>query len=71
MEALNKFLADLPIATLIALGSIIGGLIALGNGSITFTEFQVGIGASSLGAGVLGAARVNAAKTDVPNKVTE
>lgn len=70
MDALNSFLANLPLGSLIALGSIVGGLIALANGSITYTEFQVGIGASAAGAGVLGAARVQAAKVDV-HKTTE
>lgn len=70
MDALNSFLANLPLASLVAIGSIVGGLIALANGSITYTEFQVGIGASVAGAGVLGAARVSAAKADV-TKTTE
>lgn len=69
-DTINESLRDLPIATLIALGSIVGGIIALAAGQITYTEFQIGIGASSLGAGVLGSARVNAAKHD-NSKTTE
>lgn len=52
-----SFLNDIPLATVIAVASIIGGVIALANGSIDFQEFLIGIGAASAGAGVLGHAR--------------
>jgi hypothetical protein len=68
MDALNRFLADLPVASLTFLASVVGGLIALSNGSIDFTEFQIGLGATGVGTGILGAARVQAAKTDVTKK---
>ena len=66
LNALNQ----LPVATLIALAAIVGGLIALANGDIDYQEYMIGIGAASAGAGVLGSARVQAAKSDT-NKVTE
>lgn len=56
------FLDNLPVATLIAIAAIIGGIVALAGGDITFDQFLVGIGASSAGAGVLGEARNRAGK---------
>ena len=55
-------LDNLPVATLIALAAIVGGIIALANGSIDFEQFLVGIGASTAGAGVLGGARAVSGK---------
>ncbi len=55
-------LDDLPIATLIAIAAIVGGIIALAGGDITFEQFLVGIGATTAGAGVLGEARNRAGK---------
>jgi hypothetical protein len=50
-------LNDLPVATLVAIAAIVGGIIALINGSIDFDQFLIGIGATTAGAGVLGHAR--------------
>lgn len=55
-------LDDLPLATLIAVAAIVGGIIALIGGDITFEQFLVGIGATTAGAGVLGEARNRAGK---------
>ena len=57
------WLDNLPVATIIALAAIIGGIIALANGSIDFDQFLVGIGASTAGAGVLGKARADSGKS--------
>jgi len=57
-----SFLDNLPVATLIAVAAIIGGIIALAGGDISFDEFLVGIGATTAGAGVLGEARNRAGK---------
>jgi hypothetical protein len=45
------------VATLITIGAIVGGLVALFAGGIDYQEFLVGIGATAAGAGVLGHAR--------------
>lgn len=50
-------LNNIPVATLVSIAAIIGGIIALANGSIDFEGFLVGIGATTAGAGVLGHAR--------------
>jgi hypothetical protein len=52
-----SFLNNIPLASVIAVAAVIGGIIALANGSIDFQEFLVGIGATTAGAGVLGHAR--------------
>lgn len=55
-------LDDLPLASVIAIAAIVGGIIALIDGSIDFEQFLVGIGATTAGAGVLGEARNRAGK---------
>lgn len=70
-DQINDFLTKLPLGTLTFIASAIGGLIALANGSIDYTQFQLGLGATGVGTGVLGAARINARKADVPNKEAE
>lgn len=55
-------LDDLPLASVIAIAAIVGGVIALIDGSIDFEQFLVGIGATTAGAGVLGEARNRAGK---------
>ncbi len=52
-----SFLNDIPLASVIAVAAVIGGLIALIAGDISFEEFLVGIGATTAGAGILGQAR--------------
>lgn len=55
-------LDNIPLASVIAIAAIVGGVIALIDGSIDFEQFLVGIGATTAGAGVLGEARNRAGK---------
>ena len=55
-------LDQLPVATLISIAAIIGGIIALVNNSITFEQFMLAIGATVGGSGVLGVARAQSGK---------
>lgn len=55
-------LDNIPLASVIAIAAIVGGIIALIDGSIDFEQFLVGIGATTAGAGVLGEARNRAGK---------
>ena len=57
-----SFLDNMPVATLISMAAIIGGIIALINGSIDFEQFMVAIGATVGGSGVLGVARAASGK---------
>ncbi len=57
-----SFLDQLPLATIIAVAGIVGGIIALANHSITFEQFMISIGALSGGAGVVGVARAQSGK---------
>lgn len=58
MNVLN----DIPLASIIAVAAVIGGLIALASGDINYQEFLIGIGATTAGAGVLGEARNRAGR---------
>lgn len=62
MKPIYRFLDNAPVGTLIALGAVVGGIVALINGDITFQELLIGLGASSAGAGVIGEARNRAGK---------
>jgi hypothetical protein len=53
---------NIPLATVIALAAIVGGIIALISGSIDYQEFLIGIGVTTGGAGVLGEARNRAGR---------
>ncbi len=57
-----SFLDNLPLGTIITLAGIVGGIIALANGSIDFQEFLLAIGVNSAGAGLIGQARNAAGK---------
>lgn len=52
-----SFLNDVPMATVVTIAAIVGGLIALVTDSIDFEQFLLGIGATTAGAGILGVAR--------------
>jgi hypothetical protein len=56
------FLDNIALASLVTVAGIVGGVIALAQGSIDFEQFLIGIGALSGGAGVLGHARTQAGK---------
>ncbi len=53
-----SFLDQLPLGSLITIAAIIGGIIALAQGTVDFEQFMVSIGAVSGGAGLIGGARV-------------
>lgn len=58
-----SILDNLPVSTLLAIAAVVGGIIALANGSIDYQQFLIGIGASTAGIGVLGKARADSGKS--------
>jgi hypothetical protein len=55
-------LDNVPVATLLTIAAIVGGIIALISGDINYPELLIGIGATTAGSGVLGEARNRAGK---------
>jgi hypothetical protein len=57
MSKLIQLLNAVPLASVLTLVVVIGGLYALLTGQITYIEFATGVAAVSAGSGVLGIAR--------------
>lgn len=57
MNQLIKLLNAVPLASVLTLVVVAGGLYALVTGQISYIEFATGVGAVSAGSGVLGIAR--------------
>lgn len=57
-----EILDRLPVATLLAVAAVVGGLIALVTGEITYAELLEKLGFVLGGTGVLGIARTQAGK---------
>jgi hypothetical protein len=57
-----NLLDNLPLASLLTVAAIVGGVIALIQGEVSFEEFLISLGAFTGGAGLLGVARAQSGK---------
>ena len=57
MKAVNQFLSDLPLGTISFLAVLAAGFYCLIDGSITYEEFGLAVGAGGVGSAAIGHVR--------------
>lgn len=62
MSSINDFLNDIPLATLVFIGVIVGGIICLANETISYVEFTAALALGGGGSYGIGKVRNEAGK---------